>query len=354
MKKKIFAFAAFFAIMTGTVGFGFAAPKNVKAAKNNQLLALLPASEAAMTADVKRLLGEALPQILSANQPMLAEILGMFDEIKTRTGVDPRQFEQFAAGVSSLKEANGGYDYEPVALARGQFDSAALIAIAKTAAGGKLREEKVGDRTVYVFSPRAAVEQGVGKIEEKKDKIVNSKVGGYLAKFLVGLNKEMALTAYDKNTLAVGSLARVREMFETKTRLSAEVSNLVTRKPNAIVSFGALLPNGLTNFMNLDGDELGASLAGVRQLYGSMDVAGGSTVVGVVARTAQPEQARMLKDTVAGLQSFAGILKSSKREDQKVYGRMLESAKLTQTGSELMIDLTVPQSDLNVIVGVKK
>lgn len=354
MKKKIFAFFAMWAIVLSAVGFGFAADTNAKKAKAEQLLGLLPASDAAMVIDVKRMTDEALPQVLSANQPMLTEILGKFDEIKTRTGIDPRQFEQIVAGVSSLKETNGGYDYEPVVIGRGNFDSAALIAVAKLAAAGKYREEKIGDRTIYVFSPKTAMEQGAGKLETKESSPINSKIGGFLAKFLVGLNKEMAVTAFNKNTLAVGSLTRVREMLEAKTRLSAEVSSLVMRKPNAIVSFGSMLPNGLVNFLELDDDSLGTALAGVRQLYGSMDVAGGNTVVAVVAKTADAAQAKTLKDTLAGFQSFAGILKGSKREDQKVYGRMLESVKLAQTGNELTMDLLVPQSDLNVIVGAKK
>jgi len=354
MKKTIFALLAVCSVIFSTAGFGFAADTNAKKAKTEQLLGLLPASEAAMTIDVKRMTGEALPQILSANQPMLTEILAYFDQMKTRTGVDPRQFEQIAAGVSSLKEANGGYDYEPVALARGNFDSAALIAAAKIVAAGKYREEKIGDRTVYIFSPQTAMEQGVSKLETREANPLNSKIGGFLAKFLVGLNKDMALTAYDKNTLAVGSLGRVREMLEAKTRLSPEISSLVTRKPNSIVGFGAMLPNGLTNFFELEDDSLGAALGGVRQLYGSMDVASGNTVVAVVARTAEPTQAKTLKDTLAGFQTFAGILKGSKREDQKVYGRMLESVKLGQAGNELTVDLLVPQSDINVIVGAKK
>jgi hypothetical protein len=348
MKKRIFAVLTVCAVVLNVVGAGLAGTKSGKKAKiNNQLVALLPASEAAMAVDAKRFFGEALPQILSSNQPLLTEILSKLDEIKTKTGIDFKQFEQVAIGVSSIKASDSGYDFEPLVLARGQYNAAGLVTVAKTASNGKYREEKIGGKTVYVFSPQEVIEQN-------KDKINSSKFADIIGKFLVGLNKEMALTTYDNNTLVIGSAARVREMFETKTRISAEVLDLVSRKPNAVMNFGALVPNGLADFVELDDDDLGKSLKGVRQLFGSMDVVGANTTVTIVAKTAEAPQAKMLKDTIIGFQGFAGVLKGSKREDQKIYGRMLENTKIAQNGNEVTIDLQVPQTDLNVIVGAKK
>jgi len=75
MKRKIFALLTVCAVVLSAVSINFAGPKAGKKAKtNNQLLALLPPSDAAMTVDAKRLFAEALPQILSANEPMLTEI----------------------------------------------------------------------------------------------------------------------------------------------------------------------------------------------------------------------------------------------------------------------------------------
>lgn len=348
MKKKIFALFAIGAVLMSAVNVSVAAPKAAKKAKKtSQLATLLPPSEAVATIDAARLFGEALPQILAANQPMLTEILSKFDELKTRAGIDYKQFQQVAVGVGAIKASESGYDYEPLVLARGQFNAAGLMTAAKSVAAGKYREEKIGERTVYVFSPQEVIEQN-------KDKIANSKIAGYLGKFLTGLNKEMALTTYDGNTLVFGSLTRVREMFETKGRVSSEVLALVSRKPNAIVNFGGQVPNGLAQFLDLADDELGKSLASIRQLSGSMDVAGGNTVVSVAAKTIDAVQAKNLKDTVASLQVLAGILKGSKREDQKIYGRMLENVKITQVGSEVLLDLQVPQADINILIGEKK
>ncbi len=349
MKKNIFAFLTLAAIVFGAVGFGFAQTKDSKKVRTmNQLLGILPPSEAAMAIDAKRLFGEALPQVLSGNQPLLTEILNKFDEIKSRSGIDYKQFQQVAIGISSIKSADGGFDFETLVLARGQFNSTGLMTAAKVAANGKFREEKIGERTVYVFSPQEVIEQNKGKIP-------NSKLTDTLTKMFAGLNKEMALTSYDDNTLVIGSLARVRELFETKTRISAEVIGLISRKPSAILNFGAQLPNGLTPFMELDDDNLGKSLAGIRQLSGSMDIVGGNTIVSIAAKTAELEQAKGLKDTIEGFQSFLpGILKGQKGEDKKVYARMLENARVAQNANEVTLDLQVPQADINVIIGEKK
>jgi hypothetical protein len=345
MKKKIFACLAVFAFVFSAFSVGYA---QTKGKTDNQLMSLLPPSEAAASIDARRFFGEALPQILSSNQPLLSEILTKFDEMKTKAGVDYKQFHTVAVGVSSIKAVENGYDYEPIVLARGQFNSFQLMLAVKTAANGKFREEKIGERVVYVFSPQAA-------IEKNKDKINNSKIAEYLNKFLPGVNKEMALTPYDTNTLVFGSVSRVREMFESKTRISAEVMNLASRKPGAVVNFGALTPTGLSQYIELDMDELGQNLNGVRQVSGSLDVVSGSTLLSIGAKTVDVAQAKGLKETITSLQSlFAPILKNSKREDQKIHGRMLESAKVAQTGNELTLDVQVPQTDLNVIVGAKK
>lgn len=345
MKNRIFALFAVFAVFLSVVSFASA---DNKANKNNELLALLPASDMAMTVDVKRLFDEALPQILSANQPMLAEIRGKMDEIKTQTGLDVRQFQQVAVGVVTKKVNEKDYIFEPMILARGQYSSGAVLAVAKLASKDKYREEKIGDRTVYVFSPKEIV-------EENKAKVNNSDALEMIDKFFGSLTQEVAITTYNENTLAIGSLSQMRSMFEAKTRISNEIVELVGRKPNAIISFGANIPSGLSQFMELGDDELGKTLDSVRQLSGSMDVLDGNTLISVTAKTTDDTQAKNLKTTLDSLQGFfAPILKSSKGADKKVYAKMVESAKITQSGNQVMLDLKVPQADLNVIVGEKR
>jgi hypothetical protein len=352
MKKKIFALLTVGLSILAAVSVGIAQTKDNKNAKtqNNQLITLLPASDGAAAIDAKRLFGEALPQILSANQPLLSEITGKFDEIKKTTGIDLKQFQQIAVGVRTNKSPDGKYMYEPLILARGQYSASQLVTVAKIASNGKYREEKLGTRTIYVFAAKEIIEQN-------KSKITNSVISEYLDKMLSGLSGELALTTYDDNTLALGSPARMREVFsETKTQIGSDVLGLVARKPNSIISFGAKVPAGLlSNMLDLENDEIGKTVDSIQYLSGSMDVADANTSVSLLAKTSDAKQAAELKDLLDVLVSLAkSSLGGSPKPDKKVYARMAENARIAQNGNEITLDLQVPQSDLNVIVGEKK
>ncbi len=317
-------------------------------AQTNQLAALLPTSDGVLTLDVQRLLNEAVPQILSSRQQTLADINAKIDELRDKTGLDARQFEQIAVGVAMKQISAKEIDLEPVFLARGKYSANALIALGKLASNGKYREEKFGSRTVYVFTGKEIA-------ATNKPATSNSWLDKAIERMFNNLTKEIAVTTLDANTLAFGSLARVRETFESKTPINNEVLSLVNRKPNAVVSFGAKLPNGLSSFVDLDNDELGKTLDSIRQMSGAVEVSGGNTSLTIAAKTLKPEQAQSLKETLDGLQMIGkAFLGGGKTDDKKVYGRMIDSARFTQTGSEVTLDLQVPQSDINILLtGIK-
>lgn len=323
-----------------------------KAAKNSkqstQLVAVLPASDGIMSVDVKRLLSEALPQILSANQPELTRILGKFDEIKTKTGIDLRRFEQVAVGVKANQVSPSKFEFEPIILARGSYDAGALVALAKLASKGKYREEKIGNRTIYIFSIKEI-------LEENKPQSKGSFMDTILGKLFNSTNSEFALTAYDTTTLAFGSIARVRETIEGKTRVDNQLLDLVYRNQTAVMSFGANMPKGMSGFFDLDNAEIDKNIDVIKQIYGTMNVTGNTTNVLVTAKTLKNEEAEDLELFLKGIAEVGKILiGSSKGADKKVYARMIENAKISRQANEVSMDLQVPQEDLNVIVGEKK
>jgi hypothetical protein len=278
---------------------------------------------------------------------MLAQIFAKLDEIREKTGIDVRQFHDIAVGVSAKKTGEKSYAFEPMILARGKFSATSIISIAKLAAG-EHREETIGERTVYVFSAEKMV-------KDAKSKNGNSMISGILDTILDGLSRELAVTAIDSETLALGSVPQMRSMLEAKTRLTPEVSGLVSRKIGAIMSFGAIMPDGMSGLIDLDNDAFGASLDSVRKLSAALDVAAGTTSMWVSAKTANLEQAKSLKLQLADLQELGKVLLgSTKGADKRVYQRMVESAKISQLGTEVSIDIKVPQTDVDVLVGQLK
>ena len=319
MKNKFFALFVALAFSLNGVGAAFAATvSDNKTAQTSQLVALLPASDGVMTLDVQRLLGDALPQVLSGNQPLLAKIVGKIDEIKAKTGLDVKQFQQIAVGVSAKEVSAKEIDFDPVILARGTFNAGALLALAKVASKGKYREEKVGEKTVYIFK----LDEMTAK-SQNKPAANDSWFDKALDRMFAGLSRDLAVTAYDGSTLAMGSTARIRETLQSKTRVNSQLLDLVYRKQNAVMSFGANLPNGLSGLLDLDNDELGKNLDAIRQIYGTFDVAGENSNLSVTAKTLRSEQAQNLEDTLNGLQMVGKtLLASSKGADKKVYARM--------------------------------
>ncbi len=358
MIKKVSAIFLACAFLLNGVGMVFAAPDTKKSAgQSAQLATLLPASDGIITVNMRRILSEALPQVLSSNQQMLGEILGKLDKVKNETGLDLRQFEQIAVGVSGKKTSAGEMAFEPVILARGTFNAGALLALAKVAAKGKYREEKIAGRTAYIFSPKDFAQRQFKTVplpnKPMPDKSVKqpSMIEKAFDKMFKGLSNELAVTAYDNNTLAIGSVARVRETFDGKTRVGTDVLDLVNRKPNSIMSFGVKLPNGLSQFADKENDEIGKNLEAIRQLSGAVDVGGGNATISLAAKTLEAAQAKSLQEFLEGLQMVGkAFIGGAKGADKKVFARMIDNARISQSGNEVTLDLQVAQSDIDILV----
>lgn len=345
MKNKIFVLFILATFVFGAVAFIFADTKTAQT--NNELAALLPASDMVVTLDAQSLFNEGLPQVLSANPEMLADINGKIDEIKTKTGLDARQFRQVAVGLATKQISAKDVEFEPFILARGNFNPGALVAAAKLASNGKYREEKIGSRTVYIFTVKEMVEQN-------KPQTNDSYFGKILDKVTKGLSREVAVTAFDDKTVAFGTAARVREAFEKKTRVGADVLGLVNRSPNAVVNFGGKMPNGMSGLLPFDNDELGKNIDSIRQMSGALNIGDGNATLSMMAKTLKDEQAQGLYDTIDVLRSLGKMaLGSNKAADKQVYARMIENAKISRSGSEITFNLQVPQTDINVLIGKK-
>ncbi len=350
MKIKFFASAAIAVLLLNVIGLGAGDTRGSRAKKRAaaRLVDMLPASDGVAVFDSKRFLNDALPKVLSANHPMLGEIMAKISEMENRTGIDLRKFDQVVVGVAVKQVSAKEMDFEPVAIASGDINAGALVAVAKLASNGTYRTEKIGDRTVYVFSTKDVM-------KKTSVKVTNSKVSGAIDRAMTGLTKEIAVTTLDKNTLVIGSLSRVRETLEGSSHVSPEVSNLLSVKETAVMSFAMKTPGGMSNILPLDNDELGANIDAIQYIAGSVDVAAAGTSLQMMARTKKPEQASGLKNMLEGLQIVGGaVFGGSKRADQKIYGRMIKSAKFEARGTDVTFDMLVPQADIDILIaGIK-
>ncbi|MBV9216264.1 MAG: hypothetical protein JO053_08815 [Acidobacteria bacterium] len=322
--------------------------KRAKARQVSRLTTLLPASDAIAVFDAQRFFNDALPRILAANQPVLAQMRSKMAEIQTKTGIDLTKFHQAVVGIAFKQLADGKIDYEPVVLAGGEGNATALASIAKLASNGSYREETIDGHTVYVFSAKSVLQNSTAPSASGN---VTATVNDAIDK----LTMDVAVTALDDNTLALGTLDRVRETIEGRTHVGADLTALIAQRETAVASFAMRPIGGMAKLLPLDDDDLGQSLNGIRYLSGSVDFSSIGGTLSLAAKTEKAAQAENLKSTLDGLKTLGkALLGGSKRPDQQMYARLIDSARVTQRLNNVGLELSVSQADLDKLVGMIK
>jgi len=349
MRTKFIALIAAGLLLLNSVGFA-AIDMRTANRQTSRIVGLLPASDAVITLDAKRALDGALPKIFQANQSMYDEIMAKIAEAETRTGIDFRKFEQVAVGVAYVKRSATETDYEPVAIASGDINAGALIAIAKLASNGTYRTETIGGRTVYIFSTKDLAT----KSSPVKVAVTNSKVAGSVGRAMDSLVKDIAVTAYDSRTLVMGTIERVTETLAGKSHVSSDLTSLLPAG-NTVTSFAARTPDGISKILPLDNDQFGANIQSIQYVAGSFDVNTVGADLEILAHTKKTDQAQSLKDTLDGLQMLGkAFLGTSKSPDKQVYARMLKNVKIDIRGNDVTLSLVVPQADIDTLIaGIK-
>ena len=340
VNKRIYTSLIAFIIVMGAVVV-FASGQTTKLlststpAANDPLL-MLPASDAVAVVDIKRLLTEAMPRTLAGNPARLAEANAEIDRFKTRTGIDLRSFDRIAAGIRFDDRATAATEERRVAIAHGTFDAGAFIAAGRLAAKGKYKEEKYEGKTIYTFT----LEQQV-----KLFGVMNMQI------------TDLAVTALDANTLAMGDPAGTRAAIDAASgrapRVNSELVGLATRSPNAMIGFGAILPPSAAQSLDIDNEEIVKTIASIRQVYGSIGTTPAGFDMLTVARTENAEQAQSLNDTIAAVKQFAAMFASHVSRDSakgKLVENALNSMKVTTQGNEVQIKLELAQADIATLV----
>jgi hypothetical protein len=297
------------------------------------LMASLPESDAVAQVKVRRLLSDVVPQVLASNPAKLAEVNADIDRFKTRTGLDPRMFEQLALGVKYSYPAEGVTKLSTVALATGTFSSGAMVAAGRIAANGKYREEKYQDKSIYIFT-----------IDE------NIRLLG-LFDFSV---REIAAAPLDANTLALGdpiSIKTVIDVNRGRKRGNAELIALASRDPNAVIGFGSNISPTLLKNLDIGNVSIAADLSTVRQVYGSVGTTPKDIDVFLGARTVNADAARNLSDTIEGLKQLGGFFIGRMTGAKGVLAKSaLTNLKVATQANELQIRTAVAQADIGPLV----
>ena len=297
------------------------------------LLSSLPPSDAVALINVNRVLDEALPKLLAENPSKLADVTSELAKLKTQTGLDPRSFDQIALGFNYKYPREGITTISTAVLARGTFNAGAIVAAGRLAANGKYAEQKYQGKTIYLFS----LDQQIRLLG------------------LWNLNvRDLAVTAVDGNTLALGNLDAVRSVIDanrTRKHANAELIALASRDPNAILGFGGNISPMLLENLSLSNDSVARELTAVRQVYGTLGMTSTDLELMLAARTVDTYSAKNLGDTVEGLKQFGALFINRLSAAKGTLARAaLDNLKLTTVGNELQIRTVVAQSQVSPLM----
>ncbi len=321
-----FALAAF---GLSQIGFAQKRASGSAAGQVSSLLSSLPPSDAVALINVKRVLDEALPKLLAESPAKLTEVNDELAKFKAQTGLDPRSFDQIALGLQYTYPSEGTTKIKTVALARGTFNSGAIVAAGRLAANGKYVEQKYKGKTIYVFS----LERQIRLLG-----LWDLKVG------------ELAVVSLDGHTLALGNLESVTGVIDANrsgNRPNAELIALASRDPNAVVGFGGNISEVLLQNLRISNDLIARELTAVRQVYGTLGLTAADLELMLAARTVDTYAAKNLGDTVEGLKQFGGLFINRLSAAKGTLARSaLNNLKITTQGNELQVRTAVAQSQV--------
>jgi hypothetical protein len=292
----------------------------------------LPASDALLTVDMRKLLTEIVPRSLASDPERLTQVNADIEQFKTRTGLDARVFDSLAVGARLVPLPSGAIKIDNVtAIARGTFRADALIAAARTAAKGSLAEQNYGGKTIYVASINDQL---------KLFGLVKSHV------------KDLAFAVLDPSTLALGEPGDVRAAIDAQAgRGRADLSMLnFPRSAGDFVAFAGNVPAGILSGMDTGLPNVDRAIASIRSFYGSI----GSTPAGAqlmtTLRTQTATDARALFETAEALRQIAPGLITVAGAKGKFAQNAINSLKITTRGDEVQLRLEVPQADLSALL----
>jgi hypothetical protein len=324
-----------FILVAGFIGMGSGSaqrkPAN-SATPAADVLSYVPTSDGIALIDVRRLLNETMPRILTGDPAKLTQATAEIDKFKTRTGIDPRSFDRVVLAMRYTYPTPKVTKLETLAIARGTFDAKGLTAAARIAASGKYREEKYRGATILIININDQM-----RLFGVWDMRIN----------------DLAVCALDQHSLALGSIATVRAAIDAgqKGRASADLAVLASRDPQAVFGFGANVPRELMASLNVGNDTIAKDANSIRQIYGSIGSTDTDVSLMLVARTDSAESANNLNDTVTGLKQLGGLFIGRMAPARKALAQSaLDNLKIITRGTEVEIRTQVAAANLASVI----
>ncbi|HEX8633595.1 MAG TPA: hypothetical protein VF703_05525 [Pyrinomonadaceae bacterium] len=321
-------------------------PAAVRAQDARSALTNFPESQAVLYINAHRLINEAAPSVVPP-------------EVLNKSLADAKQFidlnglEYLIAGARLKGDISAKQMPEFLLILRGNFSADALLSGARMMGQDMYTQETFGTKTLSVFTfnkPASADGSGGGAQNSKKFPI-----------------DQIAVTALDANTIAVGIPAYLRDALDASTgggrpRLKPELVDLALRDTNTLVSLVGDIPAGMSQHIRALGAppnaEMERMVDAVRQVQVAVNMQPSTFGVQSIIRMDDAEKASTLSGLVnvglgfvkAGLQKDLQKASESSKADIAALLQVVETLTNVSRGNEVELNVTFQQAGLAEVI----
>ena len=289
-------------------------------------LSALPEADTIVYINPQRILNDLLPKFLPPK-----DVEGMrqgFEQAKQMAGVDPTKIE-YVVLASRFRKPTDDLNFqmpEFMIVTSGDFSAEALITMARMASGGKIRDEKYGNKTIGLMTIDPLVK------EAEKNPILKSFT-------------EVGVVVLNANTIAAGSPRYLRAAIdagEGKERISTQTLNSLVRDPNALISIAGTPWHSFAKSFGMLGTETNARApkCDTRQgdFYMALTMDATNFMLRGFMNADNPDTAKITSNLFSGFLRHA----TSSINDPMVQP-LLKGIGIAAEGDEVMFRADVPQ-----------
>jgi hypothetical protein len=329
------------------------AASSLRAQDARSTLTNFPEAQAVLYINARRVINEAVPSVVP--QAMLDKALADIRQVINLNDIDYVIAGARLKGVPSAKELP-----EFLLIMRGSFSAEALLSGARMMGTGMYVQETHGGKTISVFTLNKPAPAGAAATDQPADGDRKP-----AQNFPVD---QIAATALDANTLAIGIPAYLRDAIDASAgggqvaRLKPELVDLALRDTNTLFSMVSEMPASASQYVRSMGappnPEMERMLDAVRQVQLSVNMLPATFGLNSIIRMDSSEQAQALSGLI---NMGAGLARAemSKDAQKKSGGQKADMAALLQVletftnaarDNEVALGLTFQQARLAEVV----
>jgi len=281
----------------------------------------LPESDAVATVNMRRIVNETLPRLLTAAQ--MTGLQSALAKAKQIAGFDISNIESAVVGLRLNRSAPLTMP-SMLFVMRGSFNADALVSLLKVGLSGKTHDEKYGTKTLTLLKMGDLMQSG------------GSRAGSPAI--------EIAIVALDGSTIAAGIPAYVKAAVDAdggKNRIKPELVQLIGREPDSLIRIAGLVPPGF--FARLlpkesQGNEEIARLAGsIEQIYIGLNMEAQAFPLSLMLKANTAENAHAIAGFLQSIAQFGINVKD------KNFKSIVDALKITSQETEVQVRTVLPQ-----------